>query len=113
MYLSINNMMEDDFNPEDHGIELDEVARMYAERDMEDEKREWAREQANRFYRDFERLDTDQAITAVYALVKSGELKLPEVISMLDNMIAVFEEDEEYEKCHTCKSIKIGVHAKF
>ena len=106
-------MGEDDFNPEDHGIELDEMAKMYAEQDMEEERREWAREQANRFYSDFEKLDTDQAITAVYALVKSGELELAEMTIMLDNMISVFEEGEEYEKCHTCKLIKLGVNAKF
>lgn len=105
-------MREEDFNPEDHGIEMDEMAKMYAEQDMEEEQREWAREQANRFYGDFEKLDTAQAITAVYALVKSGELSLHEVNTMLDNMISVFEEGEEYEKCHVCKSIKLGVNAK-
>ena len=92
---------------------MDEVAKMYAEQEMEEEGREWAREQANRFYRDFEKLDIDQAITAVYALVKSGEISLPEVVTMLDNMISVFEEDEDYEKCHVCISIKSGVNAKF
>lgn len=105
-------MMGDEFNPEDHGIEMDEMAKMYAEQDMAEEQKEWAREQANRFYRDFEKLDISQAITAVYALVKSGELDLAEVTTMLDNMIQVFEEDEEYEKCHVCKQIKIGVNAK-
>lgn len=105
--------MEEDFNPEEHDIELDEVAKMYAEQDMKEEGREWAREQATRFYRDFEKLDIDQAITAVYALIKSGEISLPEVVTMLDNMISVFEEDEDYEKCHVCKGIKSGVNAKF
>ena len=94
------------------GGQMDEMAKMYAEQDMAEEQKEWAREQANRFYRDFEKLDISQAITAVYALVKSGELDLTEVTTMLDNMIQVFEEDEEYEKCHVCKQIKIGVNAK-
>lgn len=102
----------EEFNPEDHGIELDEVARMHAERDMEEERKQQAREQANRFYSDFEKLDTSQSIIAVNALITAGELTRDEVICMLDNMIAVFEEDEEYEKCHVCNLIKKGVNAK-
>jgi len=27
-------------------------------------------------------------------------------------MITIFEEDEEYEKCHVCKQIKTGVNAE-
>ena len=106
--------MQDDleFNPEDHGIELDEIAKMHAERDMEEERKEWLREQANRFYADFATLNIPQAVTAVMALIRAGELSHAEVVTMLDNMIEVFEESEEYEKCHTCKLIKEGVNAK-
>ena len=28
---------------------------------------------------------------------------------MLDNMIEVFSQDEEYEKCHICNEIKKGL----
>jgi len=106
--------MEDDleFNPEDHGIELDEIAKMHAERDMEEDRKEWLREQANRFYADFATLNIPNAIKAVMALIRAGELSHAEVSVMLDNMIQVFEESEDYEKCHTCKLIKEGVNAK-
>jgi hypothetical protein len=106
--------MQDDyeFNPEDHDIELDEIAKMHAERDMEEERKEWLREQANRFYDDFATLNIPQAVIAVMTLIRAGELSHAEVVTMLDNMIEVFEESEEYEKCHTCKLIKEGVNAK-
>lgn len=103
---------DEEFNPEDHGVEMDEIARMYAERDMEQEKKEWAREQANRFYADFATLDVKNSIKAVMRLIRDGELTPREVNDMLDNMIGIFEEEEEYEKCHVCKQIKTGVNAK-
>ncbi len=105
-------MMDSEFNPEDHGIELDEIAKMHAQRDMEEQQREWIREQADSFYADFASLDISQSVTAVWALIKAGELAHSEVMTMLDNMIQVFEESEEYEKCHVCKLIKGGVNAK-
>ena len=104
--------MKDQFDPEEHGVELDEIARMYAERDMEDDKKSWAREQANRFYADFATLDIPNSILAIYDLITKKELTLPEVNEMVDNMITIFEEDEEYEKCHVCKQIKTGLNAK-
>lgn len=103
---------DEEFNPEDHSVEMDEIARMYAERDMEQEKKEWAREQANRFYADFATLDIKNSIKAVMGLIRDGELTPREVNDMLDNMIGIFEEEEEYEKCHVCKQIKTGVNAK-
>ena len=68
--------MEDEyeFNPEDHGIELDEIAKMHAERDMEEDRKEWLREQANRFYADFATLNIPNAVKAVMALIRAGEL---------------------------------------
>ncbi len=32
---------------------------------------------------------------------------------MLANMIEVFKDDEEYEKCHVCNEIKKGINDKF
>ena len=106
-------MFEDEeFDPEDHGIEMDEIAKMYAEQDMEQEQNELAREQANRFYADFATLDIDNSIEAVLGLIRDKELTPLEVNEMIDNMITIFEEDEEYEKCHICKQIKTGVNAE-
>ena len=106
-------MFEDEeFDPEDHGIEMDEIAKMYAEQDMEQEQNEWAREQANRFYADFATLDIDNSIEAVLGLIRDKELTPLEVNEMIDNMITIFEEDEEYEKCHVCKQIKTGVNGE-
>ena len=88
-------MFEDEeFDPEDHGIEMDEIAKMYAEQDMEQEQNEWAREQANRFYADFATLDIDNSIEAVLGLIRDKELTPLEVNEMIDNMITIFEEDE-------------------
>jgi hypothetical protein len=103
--------MEEDFNPEDHGIDSDEIAKIYAMQDMEEENRRWLREQANDFYNDFDDLDVDESIKEIKALVTADEISLESVILLLDNMISVFEEDEEYEKCHVCNQIKKGINA--
>jgi len=47
----------------------------------------------------------------IKALLKAGEISLESVNLLLDNMIIVFEEDEEYEKCHVCNQIKKGINA--
>ncbi len=101
---------DDDFNPEDHGIENDEVARLYAMADMKEEHKQWVREQAEIFYSDFEDLEIPVAISAIKKLVNMGEVKLKEVNLMLENMISVFEEEEEYERCGVCKKIKNGLN---
>ena len=44
-------------DPNDHGIEMDEIAKLNAMADMKEEHEIWAREQANKFYDDFESLD--------------------------------------------------------
>ena len=103
--------MEEDFNPEDHGIDSDEIAKIYAMQDMEEENKRWLREQANDFYNDFDDLDVDESIKEIKALVTADEISLESVILLLDNMISVFEEDEEYEKCHVCNQIKKGINA--
>ena len=35
---------------------------------------------------------------------------LSEANTLLDNMIQVFQDDEEYEKCHICLQIKNGIN---
>jgi len=100
------------FDPEDHGIGEDEIAKLHAEKDMEDERLHNVRAKAYEFYSDFETLNTDAAIEAVYQLIKSKELTLINVNEMIDNMIKVFEDDQAYEKCGVCVKIKVGVNAK-
>ena len=106
-----NTDTEDGFNPEDHEIEMDEIAKLYAMEDMKEEKLNWARKQANKFYNDFESLDISDAVIAVKSLIDNKSLDLKETNQMIDNMIEIFQEDEEYEKCHVCLQIKNGINA--
>ena len=105
----LNQDSDDDFNPEDHNIEMDEIAKMYAIEDMKESQREWAREQAEKFYKDFENLDVDIAIHSIKKLIKTKEVSKDQVITMLNNMISIFQNDEEYERCHICLQIKNGL----
>ena len=109
----LNQNPDDSFNPNDHGIELDEIAKLQAMADMKEEQEIWAREQANKFYNDFDNLDISDAILAVSSLIKNKALNIKQVNTMLNNMIEVFQMDEEYEKCHVCNEIKKGLNAKF
>ena len=105
----LNQDSDDDFNPEDHNIEMDEIAKMYAIEDMKESQREWAREQAEKFYKDFKDLDVEIAIHSIKKLIKTKEVSKDQVITMLDNMISIFQNDEEYERCHICLQIKNGL----
>lgn len=105
----LNQDSDDDFNPEDHNIEMDEIAKMYAIEDMKESQREWAREQAEKFYKDFEDLDVETAIHSIKKLIKTKEVSKDQVITMLNNMISIFKNDEEYERCHICLQIKNGL----
>jgi hypothetical protein len=107
-----NTDPSDGFNSEDHNIEMDEIAKIHALADMKESQREWARAQAERFYQDFENLDVPQAVSAVATMIKNKEIELNNVNIMLDNMISIFQETEEYEKCHVCLQIKTGVNDK-
>jgi len=105
----LNQDSDDDFNPEDHNIEMDEITKMYAIEDMKESQREWAREQAEKFYKDFEDLDVEIAIHSIKKLIKTKEVSKDQVITMLNNMISIFQNDEEYERCHICLQIKNGL----
>ena len=108
----LNQNPDDGFDPNDHGIEMDEIAKLHAMADMKEEQEIWARKQANKFYNDFESLNIPEAIIAVGSLIKNKALNLDQVNTMLDNMIEVFKNDEEYEKGHVCNEIKKGLNAK-
>jgi len=62
---------DDGFNPQDHDIEMDEIAKMYAMADMEEEQKTWARKQAEKFYTDFENLSIEESVLAVKSLIKT------------------------------------------
>ena len=109
----LNQDPDDGFNPNDHDIEMDEIAKLHAMADMKEEQEIWARQQAERFCNDFESLDISEAIIAVGSLIRNKALDLKQVNTMLDNMIEIFERDEEYERCHVCNEIKKGLNAKF
>lgn len=112
-HMYYNTDPEDNFNPEDHGIEMDEIAKIYAMADMKEEQKKWAIKKALELYEDFKHLNADESIKAVYSLIKTGALTLNQVNEMFDNMISIFEETEEYEKCHKCLLIKKGVNNRF
>ena len=40
---------DDGFNPQDHDIEMDEIAKMYAIADMKDEQKTWAKNKLKNF----------------------------------------------------------------
>ena len=105
-----NSNPDDGFTPEDHDIEMDEIAKMYAMADMKEEQKAWAKKQAERFYSDFENLSVEEAVLAVNALISTKNVTLPEANTLLDNMIQVFQDDEEYERCHVCLQIKNGIN---
>jgi len=77
---------------------------------MEEEQKIWARKQAEKFYTDFENLSIEESILAVKSLIKTENVTLAEANKLMDNMIQVFQEDEEYEKCHICLQIKNGIN---
>mgnify|MGYP003137625357 FL=1 len=109
----LNQDPDDGFNPNDHDIEMDEIAKLHAMADMKEEQEIWARQQAERFYNDFESLDISEAIIAVGSLIRNKALNIKQVNTMLSNMIEIFERDEEYERCHVCNEIKKGLNDKF
>mgnify|MGYP003634223318 CR=1 FL=1 len=106
----LNQDPDDGFDPNDHGIEMDEIAKLHAMADMNGDQEIWAREQANKFYNDFEGLDIEDSVLAVNSLIKTKALDIMQVNTMLDNMIRVFLLDEEFEKCHVCNEIKKGLN---
>ena len=105
----LNQNPNDGFDPNDHGIEMNEIAKLHAMADMKGGQETWAREQANKFYNDFETLDIKESIIAVTSLIRTKVLNINQVNIMLDNMIKVFTLDEEYEKCHIVNEIKKGL----
>ena len=93
----LNQNPDDGFDPNDHGIEMDEIAKLYAMEDMKEDHEIWARQQANKFYNDFESLDVSDAILAVSSLIKTKVLNIDQVNTMLNNMIKIYEQDEEFD----------------
>jgi|TARA_R110000803_G_scaffold147097_1_gene212741 hypothetical protein len=106
----LNQNPDDGFDPNDHDIEMDEIAKLHAMADMKDDQEIWAREQANKFYNDFEGLNITDSVLAVNSLIKTNALDIMQVNTMLDNMIKVFLQDDEFEKCHVCNEIKKGLN---
>lgn len=100
----------DDFDPEDHGIENDEIAKIYAEADMKDEKLRWIEKRAEEHYEDFKNLSVSGAIQRINDLISSDSISSDSARIFLDNLIKVFSEKEEYEKCSICLKIKNGIN---
>lgn len=101
---------DDGFNPEHHDVEMDEIAKIYAISDMKKKQYDWAKAQADSYYTDFANIDVKVAISSILTMIKTKRLTLVSVNAMLDNMITLFQETEEYEKCHVCLQIKTGVN---
>lgn len=109
-WFNIND--DEDFDPDDHGIEMDEIAKIHAIADMKESQQKWARKQAEEFYKDFETLDILLSVKSILKMIRSNELELTNVNLMLNNMIEIFKETEDYEKCHICLKIKEGINDK-
>lgn len=105
----IFNDMGEDFDPRDYGIEYDEIAEIYAAADIKEEGKRQARDYALMHYADFERLKVKDSVDAINQYIKSNKLSRDSVIVFLSNMISIFEEYEEFEKCSLCNKIKEGV----
>jgi hypothetical protein len=108
-----HNFNNDEFNPNDHDIEMDEIAKMHASADMKEHENIWLRDKADYFYIDFIKIGTPESISCILSMIESREIKLVKINDMLDNMIHIFQENEEYEKCDICLQIKTGVNDKF
>jgi len=99
----------EDFEEYDEYDEYDEdgdLSKIYAEADMKEKKDQWFRNTAEEFYSDISKLDTEKSVDEIHKMIEAGELKFSTVIELLDNMIKVFQADEEYEKCKVCLDIK-------
>lgn len=101
----------DDFNLDDFELEPDEMGKLYAMEDMKEERKKWAVEQAYKFYDDFDSLDVEEVVHNLNKLISEGTLRETQVTTMFENMIMVFKDLEEYEKCHVCNQIKIKFNA--
>lgn len=101
---------EDNFNPEDHSIENNEIAKIHAISDMKEEQKKIAIQKALELYDDFGHLKETEAVHSVCALIRTKVLTIKQVNEMFDNMIKIFEETEEYEKCDKCLRIKTKVN---
>jgi hypothetical protein len=108
----MNLNRENEYNEEGFDIEGDEIAKIYALADMKEQEKKWAQEKAQLFYKDFEDLDINSAVRGIVQLIKKNEISKEATLTLFDNLIEVFEEVEEYEKCHKCNEIKKGVDAK-
>ena len=80
----LNQNPDDGFDPNDHGIEMDEIAKMYAMADMEEEQKGWAGEQAAKFYKDFDNLSIEESVLAVKSLIKTESVSLLEANKLMD-----------------------------
>lgn len=103
---------DDGFNPEHHDVEMDEIAKLYAMSDMKENQYKWARSHADAYYTDFTKVGVKVTISSILEMIDSKELTLTSINTMIDHMITLFQETEEYEKCHVCLQIKSGINDK-
>ena len=101
----MNESWEYEYDETDHN----EIAKLYAIEDMKEDRKKWAYEHALNFYSDFKHLDINISIKKVKRLIEIGEIKKDAIIEMLNHMILIFEEHEEYEKCNVCNLIKKSI----
>lgn len=87
----------------------DEMSQIHAEYDMKQERQIWLLNKANEFYADFNSVDISTSINSVQYLIDEGEISIEVAVETLDNMISLFVDVEEYEKCDVCNKIKKGI----
>lgn len=93
----------------ENGQENDEIAKIYAMADLKTEHWKNILNDADRFYKDFKNVSVKQSISRIKSLIRRNELTMDVTISLIDNMIRVYEQVEEYEKCGHLLKIKKGL----
>jgi len=103
-------MNEEQFECGDNIESADEIAKIYAMNDIDDEWFKNALEMADDFYNDLKKHPLKGAIIEVNKSITNRVFSLEQVNTLLDNMIKLYVETEEFERCSFCSEIKKGIN---
>ena len=88
-------MIEDDFDPEEAGIPYDEIAKLSALRDIEEDVANRIVERALSIYSKLQRLFQDHRKVQI---VRDANLT-PRILEMLEEIQGILASSEHYENC--------------
>ena len=86
-------------------LDGNDIAKIYAERDMENYKKKWLKEKADLHYSDFKNLSIDAAVIAINFAIENSDVTRESSIELLENLIEIYKEYEEYERCSKLDNI--------